>query len=55
MAFEGRGSQMDVLNRHEQLTPDEGSILNRVLEDEELVKLASSIEDAHAPYVTAGR
>jgi hypothetical protein len=54
MAFHGKGSQMNVLNRYVELTADEALILDRVLEDEELMKLADLIEDAYAPYVRAG-
>ena len=50
MAFDGKGSQMNVLSRYAELTPDEVRILDRVLEDEEIVRLARLIEDAHAPY-----
>jgi hypothetical protein len=45
---------MDVLNRHAQLTPDESRILDRVLEDEDLVGLGRVLEEAHASYLSAG-
>jgi hypothetical protein len=54
LSFDGRGSQMDVLNRHAQLTPDESRILDRVLEDEDLVGLGRVLEEAHASYLSAG-
>jgi hypothetical protein len=53
MAFDGSGSQMNVLKRYAELTADEARILDRVLEDEEILKLARLIEDAHASYARA--
>ena len=50
LAFDGKGSQMNVLNRYAQLTVDEARILDRILEDEELKRLADLVEEAYASY-----
>jgi hypothetical protein len=47
LEYDGKGSQMDVLNRHAQLTPEEAHVLARVLADEEVVALAARIEEEH--------
>jgi len=48
LQFNGKGSEMNVLNRYAQLTLEEKRILDRILEDEELMKLAVLIEEEHA-------
>jgi hypothetical protein len=48
LEYDGKGSQMNVLNRHAQLDAEEARILERVLEDEEVAALAARVESAHA-------
>jgi len=48
LEFDGKGSQMSVLSRHAQLTLEEKRILDRILQDDEMMKLADLIEEEHA-------
>jgi len=48
-AFQNRSQSMDVLNRHEQLTDPEHTLLTKILEDEEVGALGRKVAEMHDP------